>query len=298
MLSRCRLCPRRCGADRLSGETGFCGAGRDIRIAGAAPHFWEEPCISGTGGAGAVFFSGCALRCVYCQNYKISSEGMGYAVTEEELAEIFLGLERRGAHNIDLVTPTHYAPRIMRALDLARPRGLSLPVVYNCGGYELTETIDALDGYVDIYMPDFKYCDDKTARRLSGAPDYRGIAAAALDRMYEQVGKPVFDGNGIMRRGMIIRHLMLPGHLCETVHIINYIHRRFGDNVYFSLMSQYTPVRRVDIEPALNGVVPPRAYSAAVGLCERLGMENVYIQDGASASESFIPEFSGKFPEG
>ena len=293
-LTQCRLCPRQCGADRLNGKTGFCGAGRTVHIARAALHFWEEPCISGSAGSGAVFFSNCTLKCVFCQNYKISADNLGYPVTEEELAEIFIDLQSRGANNINLVTPTHFAPQIKVALDMARGRGLSLPVVYNTSGYERAEAIRSLKGYVDIYMPDFKYYSNDVAGICSGAGDYHENVTAALDEMYNQTGRPVFDENGIMQKGVLIRHLMLPGHLSDTAHIINYVHSRFGDNVYFSLMSQYTPVRHIaELEP-LNHKLDMRAYNAAVDLCARLGMENVFIQDGGAASESFIPEFTGE----
>ncbi|MGN1116549.1 MAG: radical SAM protein [Candidatus Ornithomonoglobus sp.] len=292
-LKSCRLCPRQCGADRLNGECGFCGAGREVRIARAALHFWEEPCISGSSGSGTVFFSNCTMKCVYCQNYEVSTNNLGYAVTEEELAEIFLDLQRQGANNINLVTPTHFVPQIIAALDIAKERGMTLPVVYNTGGYELPETIEMLCGYADIYMPDFKYYDNKVAAQYSKASDYLERVKAALDSMYRQTGAPVLDENGIMQRGMIIRHLMLPGRLSDTVHIINYIHKHFGDNVYFSLMSQYTPIRHIEGIEKLNGRLDERAYRAAVELCERFGMERVFIQDGEAASESFIPEFSG-----
>ncbi|MGN0164530.1 MAG: radical SAM protein [Candidatus Ornithomonoglobus sp.] len=293
-LECCRLCPRQCGADRLNGERGFCGAGREVRIARAALHFWEEPCISGSSGSGTVFFSNCTMKCVYCQNYEVSTNNLGYAVTEEELAEIFLDLQRQGANNINLVTPTHYVPQIIAALDLAKESGMKLPVVYNTGGYELPETIEMLRGYVDIYMPDFKYYDNKIAAQYSKAMDYCERAKTALERMYRQIGAPALDENGIMQKGMIIRHLMLPGRLSDTVHIINYIHKHFEDNVYFSLMSQYTPIRYIEGIEKLNGRLDERAYRAAVELCERLGMERVFIQDGEAASESFIPEFTGE----
>ncbi|MGN0181573.1 MAG: radical SAM protein [Candidatus Ornithomonoglobus sp.] len=293
-LKSCRLCPRQCGADRLNGERGFCGAGREVRIARAALHFWEEPCISGSSGSGTVFFSNCTMKCVYCQNYEVSTNNLGYAVTEEELGEIFLDLQRQGANNINLVTPTHYVPQIIAALDIAKECGMNLPIVYNTGGYELPKTIEILCGYVDIYMPDFKYYDNKIAAQYSKASDYLERVTAALDSMYRQTGATVLNENGIMQRGMIIRHLMLPGRMSDTVHIINYIHKRFGDNVYFSLMSQYTPIRHIEGIEKLNGRLDERAYKAAVELCERLGMERVFIQNGEAASESFIPEFTGE----
>lgn len=293
-LKKCRLCPRKCGADRLNGETGFCGAGRRIRIARAALHFWEEPCVSGESGSGTVFFSNCTMKCVYCQNYEVSTNNLGYEVTESELADIFLDLEKQGANNINLVTPTHYVPQIIAALTIARDNGLALPVVYNTGGYETTETIKMLRGYVDVYMPDFKYFSNEAAVRYSRAADYREYALAAIDAMFRQVGAPQINEKGIIQRGVIIRHLMLPGMLSDTVHIINYVNKTYGNNVFFSLMSQYTPVRHIEEYEQLNHKLSERSYNAAVGLCERLGMDRVFIQDGEAASESFIPEFTGK----
>lgn len=289
----CRLCPRQCGADRENGERGFCGAPSDIRIARAALHFWEEPCISGENGSGTVFFSGCAMRCVYCQNYEVSTNNLGYIVSEQKLADEFLRLMEEGAENINLVTPTHYVPEIKRALDIAVSRGLNIPIVYNTGGYETVETIRSLEGYVDIYMPDFKYYSDETAVKYSSAPHYRETVMRALDEMYRQTGKPEFDSRGIMKKGMIIRHLMLPGSLSETLHIIDYVHETFGENVYFSLMSQYTPIRHIEKFECLNRRISQKSYDFAVSHCEDLGMENVFIQEGEAADESFIPEFGG-----
>lgn len=292
-LRSCKLCPRMCGADRLSGKTGFCGADDKVRIARAALHFWEEPCISGRTGSGTVFFSHCTMKCVFCQNYELSTNNLGYNVTIDELADIFIDLEKQGANNINLVTPTHYVPQIKAAIDTARGSGLTLPIAYNTGGYERVETIKSLEGYVDIYMPDFKYYSDNASRQLSRAADYPRTVKAAIAEMYRQTGSVVIDGNGIMKRGIIIRHLMLPGRLADTVKIINYVKHNFGDDVYFSLMSQYTPIRHIEEFEELNHRLDRRSYDAAVGLCERLGMTNVFIQDGAAASESFIPEFSG-----
>lgn len=292
-LNSCRLCPRECGVDRLSGKSGFCGACKKVRIARAALHFWEEPCISGDTGSGTVFFSNCTMKCVYCQNYEVSTNNLGYEVTIEGLADIFLDLQKQGANNINLVTPTHYVPQLIKALDIAKHNGMSLPVVYNTGGYESVRTIEMLNGYVDIYMPDFKYYNDDIAVKYSNAYNYRETVIKALDAMYKAVGKPVFDENGIMQKGMVIRHLMLPNLLNDTVHIINHINKKFGNNVYFSLMSQYTPIRYIEDIPSLNEKLDMKKYDEAVKLCERLGMENVFLQEGEAASESFIPEFSG-----
>ena len=290
-LSHCTLCPRLCGADRINGELGYCRASAKIKIARSALHFWEEPCISGEHGSGTVFFSHCTLKCVFCQNYNISTENKGKIIAVSELADCFLDLQTQGANNINLVTPTHYVPLIIQALDLAKANGLTLPILYNTSGYENVETIKALDGYIDIYMPDMKYFDNKYAVKYSNAPDYFNIAKSAIREMYNQVGKPVFDENGIMQKGMIIRHLMLPGLLFDTKKIIDYIYREYKNNVYVSLMSQYTPLEHVKRFPELNKKLNPKHYNAMINYCTDLGMENVYIQDGEAASESFIPPF-------
>ena len=294
-LRSCGLCPRKCGTDRTAGERGFCGAGANARIARAALHFWEEPCISGEKGSGAVFFSGCTMRCIFCQNYEVSTNNLGTDITVPELAETFLELERQGAENINLVTPTQYAPQIISALGEARQSGLSVPAVYNTGGYESEDTLGLLEGYIDIYMPDLKYWSVRPALSYSSAPDYTETARRAIDAMYEQTGEPVFDERGMMKRGVIVRHMMLPGMLADTIHIIDHIHKRFGDRVYFSLMSQYTPVRHIEKYPGLNRRVDQKYYRFAVEHCMELGMNNVFIQEGESAEESFIPEFSGTY---
>lgn len=292
-LRNCRLCPRRCGADRAAGERGFCGAGASARIARAALHFWEEPCISGENGSGAVFFSGCTMRCVYCQNYELSAHGLGYDITDDELASEYLRLQKEGAANINLITATQYIPQAAASVAAARKRGLSVPVVYNTSGYELERSLEMLDGTADIYLPDLKYMKNETAEKYSLAADYPEIAKKALDIMFEQVGEPVFE-NGMMKRGMIIRHLMLPGHLSETIKVINYVHARFGDRVWFSLMSQYTPLRKFGRFPELNRTIDRKCYQAAVEHCMKLDMRSVFIQEGTAADESFIPEFFGE----
>ena len=294
ILKSCTLCPRRCGADRAGGKYGFCGAGNDVRIARAALHFWEEPCISGESGSGTVFFSNCTMKCLFFQNYEVSTNNLGYEVTIDELADIFIDLQKKGANNINLVTPTHYVPQIISALDKARENGLILPVVYNTGGYENVETIKMLDGYVDVYMPDFKYYNDYIAIKLSNAPKYAEYAMAATEEMYRQVGRAVLNGNGIMQKGVLIRHLMLPGFLRDSIKIIDYISGTYGNNVFFSLMSQYTPLRHIDEFESLNGKLKMKYYNFAVERCIENGMENVFIQEGEAADESFIPEFHGE----
>ena len=291
MLSSCTLCPRKCGTDRLSGKIGFCGSDNRIKIARSALHFWEEPCISGKNGSGTVFFSGCNMKCIFCQNHIISTDGKGREVSVRELSDEFLRLQDMGAHNINLVTPTHYVPHIISALDIAKERGLTLPVAYNCGGYENVETIKLLRGYVDIYMPDIKYFSDKYALEYSKAPDYFRYAAEALEEMVSQVGTPIFDNDGIMKKGVIVRHLMLPGLLFDTKKIMDYLARQYGNNIYISLMSQYTPMPAVASHKNLSRRLTKAHYESMVDYIELLGLENVFVQDIASATESFIPEF-------
>ena len=270
---------------------GFCSSDSRIKIARSALHFWEEPCISGKNGAGTVFFSGCNMKCVYCQNYEISHGGKGKYVSEDELAEEFLHLEALGAHNIELVTPTHYVPNIKEALDIARAEGLCLPVVYNCGGYEKEETIESLRGYVDIFMPDIKYFSDKYAMEYSLAPNYFETAKKALSAMVNMAGEPTFDADGIMQRGVIVRHMMLPGALFDTKKIIDYLSSEYGDKIYISLMSQYTPTPSVCNHRLLSKRINKAHYEAMAEYIECLGLKNVFLQDVSSAEESYIPEF-------
>ena len=291
-LHSCRLCPRECGADRLSGQAGACGAvGDQIRVARAALHFWEEPCLSGSDGSGAVFFSFCPLKCVYCQNRAISRGDAGKNISIERLAEIFLELQAQKAHNINLVTPTHYVPQLVLALQEAKRQGLAIPVVCNCGGYEKPETLRLLDGLVDIYLPDFKYLSSETAGRYSGAPDYPERAKEALAEMVRQVGEPVFDIHGIMQKGVIVRHLLLPGRLREAKDVIRYLYETYGDRIYLSLMSQFTPLENVAGWPELNRTVTEEEYNDLVDYALNLGVENGFIQEGGAADESFIPQF-------
>ena len=291
MLSSCTLCPRECKVNRIKGEKGFCGADNLIKIARSALHFWEEPCISGTKGSGTVFFSHCNMKCIYCQNYEISTMGKGREVTTDELSESFLSLQEQGAHNINLVTPTHYAPGVIEALTKARERGLNLPVVYNCGGYEKEETIDFLKDHVSIYMPDIKYFSDKYALEYSMAPNYFEYAKKALAEMVSQIGEPVFDNDGIMQKGVIVRHLMLPGLLFETKKIVEYLAKTYGNSIYISLMSQYTPMSNVSCHPRLKARLNLRHYESMAEHIEFLGLTNVYLQDISSATSDFIPEF-------
>lgn len=292
-MSNCNLCPRQCGADRENGKSGICGvSGKNILAARAALHFWEEPCISGERGSGTVFFSGCPLRCVYCQNYQIASTEVGMEISEERLKEIFLELQEKGAHNINLVTPTHYTPEIIRAIRKAKERGLRLPIVYNCSGYEKVETLKMLKGIVNVYLTDFKYMERETAVRYSKAPDYPEIARAALKEMMNQTGEAKFDENGIMQSGVIVRHLLLPGHVRNARAVVKYVYETYGDQLYLSLMNQYTPLPQVKKEfPELDRRVTEREYQRLISYALEIGVENAFIQDGNTAKESFIPMF-------
>ena len=292
LLRECRLCPRGCKVNRLNGEVGFCGAGEKAKIARAALHFWEEPCISGDEGSGTVFFSCCNMKCVYCQNYGISTLNRGMEVSADELAERFLDLQKGGANNINLVTPTHYIPQIIESLNIAREKGLKLPIVYNCGGYESVEALRLLSGYIDIYMPDMKYYKDEYAVGFSSAPNYFEIAQKAIAEMFSQVGKPQFNENGIMQKGVIVRHMMLPGLMFDTKRIIDYLYETYGDDIYISLMSQYTPMPNVAGIEKLDRRIPAEYYEAMVDYCAEKGIRNAFIQEGSSATESFIPDFN------
>jgi putative pyruvate formate lyase activating enzyme len=287
-ITHCTLCPRRCGCDRTA-KTGFCGGGNGIRAARAALHFWEEPCISGTSGSGAVFFSGCPLHCCFCQNETISNENFGIAVTPQRLCDIFFELTAQGAHNINLVTPTHLLPWIREALLLARPR-LSVPVIYNCGGYELLESLSALEGLVDIYIPDFKFFNSETAQQYAGAPDYPEIAQTALAEMLRQTGFPQIE-NGLMKRGCILRHLVLPGHRHESISLLHHLASVFGTEKFLlSLMAQYTPMHQDDAHPELNRRVTKMEYNSVLRTAQELGFHG-YLQDQSAAVSDYTPDF-------
>ena len=289
--SSCRLCPRECGAHRSRGEEGLCGAGREIRVARAALHFWEEPCISGTEGSGTVFFSGCSLRCVYCQNREISRGRAGAAVSPERLAEIFLELQEQKANNINLVTAGHYLPQVREALLLARAGGLSLPVVYNTSSYEKPELLRGLEGLVDIYLPDLKYLDPDLAWSYSRARDYPKRAMEAIGEMVRQVPETEFDSQGKMKKGVIVRHLLLPGHVKEGKRVVSYLHERYGNQIYISLMNQYTPTEEVKADPLLGRKVTRREYRRLLDYALEIGVEQGFFQEGDTAKESFIPPF-------
>lgn len=291
-LEACKLCPRECGINRKEGKLGFCQASDRVKIARVALHHWEEPCISGSRGSGTVFFSHCTLKCVFCQNYDISTQGNGKEITVEELANQFLKLQKEGAHNINLVTPTHYVVQIIHALKIARAKGLEIPIVYNSSGYEKRETIKLLEGYIDIYLPDFKYFKDRYAIKYSKTPKYLEYVKGAIEEMIQQVGIPRFNEQGIIQKGVMIRHLMLPGLLFDTKKIIEYVFHTYGDRVYLSLMNQYTPLEHVKKYPEINRKINANHYDYMVEYAIKLGIENGFIQEGDTAIESFIPPFN------
>ena len=292
LLRNCKLCPRNCGTDRLAGERGYCGQTAELTAARAALHMWEEPCISGNCGSGTVFFTGCALHCVFCQNGKIANGKLGKSLSVERLAEIFLELQEQGAANINLVTAGHFVLQVIAALDRAKAKGLHLPVVYNTSGYEKVENLRLLEGYVDIYLPDFKYWEPETAQNYSHAPDYPMYAKAAIAEMVRQTGAPVFEGD-MLKRGTVVRHLLLPGHVREAKQIISYLHETYGNQIYISIMNQYTPMAGIETAgyPELARKVTSREYEKVLDHAINIGVENGFMQEGGTASESFIPDF-------
>lgn len=298
-----------CGIDRTAGEKGFCGMSDRIKVARAALHYWEEPGISGsTGsgtnssdfngedsrnvGSGTIFFSGCNLRCIYCQNFNISRGEIGKEISEERLSEIFLELKDKGALNINLVTGTHYIPGIINAIDMARMKNFDLPIVWNTGGYESDAGISLLTGYIDIYLTDLKYMNDDLSLKYSNCRDYFKHASKVLDEMVHQAGIPEFYPlSGQMKKGVIVRHLVLPGLIGESKKILRYLHDRYGNDIYISIMSQYTPLKENNLPDELNRSVSADEYKRVVDFADKIGIENAYIQEGSAAKESFIPAF-------
>jgi len=291
LLEKCELCPRKCSVNRLAGEVGFCGATDKLKIARASLHEWEEPCISGTNGSGTVFFSHCTLNCVFCQNYNLSHNNFGKEISIERLSEIFLELQKRGAHNINLVTPTHYIPQIIEALKIAKNNGLIIPIVYNSSGFENLEIIKLLNGFIDIYLPDFKYFNNELAKKYSSATNYFENVSKCLFEMLRQVGEPKFN-NDIMEKGVIIRHLVLPGFLDDSKEILNYIYKNFKNKVYISIMNQYTPIiSNLQSYPEIARKLSEKEYDEVLEYAISIGIENAFIQEGETAQESFIPNF-------
>ena len=295
LYKNCRLCPRACGADRTEGKTGFCGMSASLFVSRASLHMWEEPPISGERGSGTVFFAGCPLGCVFCQNAEISHEKHGKEISAERLSEIFLELQEKGAHNINLVTATHYTPHVIAALEKAKADGLNIPVVYNCGGYESAQTLKMLRGYIDIYLPDFKYMSPELAAKYSLCRDYTERAKEALAEMVAQTGAPVFDENGMLLRGTVVRHLGLPGCVKDSMDVIKYLHETYGNDIYISIMSQYTPSERLRTRfPELARKLTKYEYGKVVRFAAEIGVEKGFTQYGEAAAESFIPSFNGE----
>lgn len=295
LMSDCTLCPRKCHVNRLAGQTGFCGQTAELTAARAALHYWEEPCISGSTGSGAIFFSGCNLQCVFCQNHDIALGKSGKIISSDRLTEIMLELQDKGAANINLVTGTHFIPQIALALSCAISQGLDIPVVYNTSGYEEPSSLRLLEGLVDIFLPDLKYFSAELSADYSHTADYFVKATAAIAEMFRQTGAPVLDPDtGLMRRGVLVRHLLLPGETKDSKKVLRYLHETYGNDIYVSIMNQYTPLKQVMKMPALNRNVTEEEYSRILVFAERLGIEQGYYQEGEAASESFIPNFDGE----
>ncbi len=288
LYESCTLCPRECKVNRNK-KKGYCGEGASLNLTRAALHAWEEPCISGTNGSGTVFFRGCSLKCIYCQNYAIAHNEGGKVVSIDEFAKACIALQQKGAHNINLVTPTHFVPHVIEGIKKAKEKGLTIPVVYNTSGYEKAETVALLKDTVDIFLTDFKYIKPETAKKYSNAENYVSFAKEALGEMVKIAPSPTFE-NSLMTKGVIVRVLLLPDHLIETKMIVKYLFETYGDNIYISLMNQYTPIKKHEYEN-LNRTVTDYEYKSLVEYAMHLGIKNAFIQQGGTAKESFIPSF-------
>lgn len=287
----CLLCPRKCGINRRTGQTGVCGVSSEIKVARAALHYWEEPCISGKRGSGAVFFSGCSLHCVFCQNREISDGKEGKVISKERLSDIFIELAGKGANNINLVTPGQYIPDIVWAVNDAKSRGMKLPIIYNTSGYENVTELKLLEGIVDVYLPDFKYMDSTLSAMYSRAKDYPSVAKQALSEMVRQQPDVVIDdATGLIQKGVIVRQLLLPGHVNDAKAVLKYLYDTYHDHVYISMMSQFTPIALEDY-PEINRTVTRREYERLVNYALETGITNAFIQEGDVAKDSFIPAF-------
>lgn len=291
ILNDCKLCPRNCSVNRNCGELGYCGAGNKITIAKYYLHQWEEPCITGKNGSGTIFFTYCNLRCMFCQNYKISTLNYGINISIKRFSDICLELQDMGATNINLVTPTHFVPLIIDGIKLAKNRGLCIPIVYNSSGYENVDTIKMLDGIVDVYLPDFKYYSDEYAIKYSKCRDYFKYASSAINEMVRQKGSCKFDNDGNIISGVIVRHLLLPGMEDESKKILKYLYDKYDDNIYISIMNQYTPIRKCKYDE-LNNRISAKVYDDVIDYAWDIGIRNAFIQEEGSQSESFIPEFN------
>ncbi len=291
MLNNCTLCPHECGINRLEGNKGRCKCDDKLKIALASLHMFEEPCISGKNGSGAVFFSNCNLNCIYCQNYEISNLGKGKEITIEHLAKIFLKQQEKGAHNINLVTPTMYVLQVIEALKIAKSKGLNIPVVYNSNGYENVETIKLLNGYIDVYLPDLKYYTNKLSKKYSKVDNYFETATKAIKEMYNQVGKAQFDEDGIIKKGVIIRHLVLPNHIQNTKNILKWISDNMPNDIYVSVMAQYFPTYKAKDDDLINRKLNKKEYNDVLNYLYSLNLENGYIQELGEHEEEYVPDF-------
>ena len=291
LLNKCEICPRKCKVNRNNGELGYCKASNKMKIGGYHLHMWEEPIITGKNGSGTIFFSYCNLRCAYCQNYDLSFDSVGEYITIERLSDIMLELQEMQAENVNLVTPTHYIPLIKNSIVLAKEKGLKIPIVYNTSGYESVESLKTLEGLIDIYLPDFKYYDNSLGK-YSSVADYFNIASLALKEMYRQVGKPKYNKKGMLKKGVIVRHLVLPNNYQDSKKIINYLYQEYKDNIILSIMNQYT-ITKITKYPELNQKVDPKEYDNLIDYAYNLGIRKCFTQEEESQSESFIPKFKG-----
>lgn len=291
LLEACSICPHNCKVNRLQGKTGRCKSGSNIKIALSSLHFAEEPCISGKNGSGTVFFSNCNLRCIYCQNYEISQEGKGIEISINELAQIFIEQQRKGAHNINLVTPTMYVPQIIESLKIAKENGLNLPIIYNTNGYEKVETIRMLEGYIDVYLPDFKYYSNELSKKYSGVCNYFNIASNAITEMINQVGTPKFNEEGLIIKGVLIRHLVLPNHIQNTKNILKWIKENLPPDVWISVMAQYFPTYKAKEDKFLNRKLKTKEYKEIEDYLYLLNLENGYMQELEEDEEQYVPKF-------
>lgn len=290
-FERCNICPRYCKVNRKN-NLGFCKSNDNIKISRAALHYFEEPCISGNNGSGAIFFSGCNLKCVFCQNYNISNKNFGKEISIERLIEIFFELKEKGANNINLVTPTHFIPLIAQALKTAKEKGLDIPIVYNTSGYENISSLKLLDGLIDVYLPDLKFFDENLAKKYLKADNYFKFASEAIKEMYRQVGNITFNKKGLIQKGVIVRHLVMPGYTKDSKKIIKYLYDTYHDNIYLSIMNQYTPNHHLENYKEINRPLSNEEYDEVINYAIDLGIENAFIQEGDTCSESFIPEFN------